>query len=353
MIPELYQIYYASFLLFGVSILIFLYLIGVRLIKLYAEKRRQKFIQNIQDELISILFSGEDVFSETSNLAILKLKDKISENSSRKKHFINLLLELSKSLDGEVRGALGYIYLKCDLLPFSERILFQGSWVEKAITIQVLSQLHIDSAFEFISLFTNDKNILIRREAQIAAVRLGGANCLKFIDDLEVSLSVWQQLRILEELKHQEKTIIPNYKVWFLSKNESVVHFALKLIAEFGHLEALVHFKYIFTTDSIQLRKRLLDTIRKLQIPFFNDEFLRWKNVHDLRLDVIKTLTVTNDNKQKEILPFLESDEYNIFKQALLFFKKNNNAMLDEFLVTHTLTDNQQKILKQVNDPRI
>ncbi len=341
MIPELYQIYYAAFLLFGVSVLIFLYLIGVRLIKLYAEKLRQKFIQTIQDELSSILFSGEDVFSEASNLAISKLKDKISENSSRKKHFINLLLELSKSLDGEVRGAIGYVYLKCDLLPFSERILHHGSWVEKAITIQVLSQLHIDTAFEFISLFTNDENLLIRSEAQIAAVRLGGANCLKFVDDLEVSLSVWQQLRILEELKHQEKTIIPNYKVWFLSGNESVVHFGLKLIAEFGHLEALVHFKYIFKTDSIPLRKRLLNTVRKLQIPFFNKEVLRWKNVPDLRLDVIKTLTVTNDNEQNEILPFLESEEYNIFKESVLFLKKNNQAMLDEFLVRHTLTDNQ------------
>lgn len=301
-----------------------------------------------------MVFSGDLLDSEAMILKIEALKLKVGEEEEHKKILINSLLELSKSLDGESRDVLGYIFDETNMLPFAQKKLEKGSWVEKALTIQVLSRLKVETAFDFVSKYTDFKsNHLVREEAQIAAVRLGGANCLTFIDTLETNLTVWQQLKILEELKRLEIPIVPNYKIWLNSNNVSVVCFALKLIGLFGHFEALVHLKDVILRTELPIRKNILKTLSRLQVPFFNDDIIKWLEIPELQLLVIKTLTVVNDNNDDTLEKYLKTDNQDLFFETAKFFKVNNPSRLEECIDAMTLDDMKMRTLAHVNDKRI
>lgn len=330
------------------------YLVIVRLVKLYKNQLRKIFENKIQEGLVSTVFSGLNPYSDEMENLVLVLKEKFFGDDEKTKLFINQLMSLSRSLDGETQKTLSYIFLKCDLLPFSERKLMTGTWVEKAMTIQVLSQLHIEPAFDFIQKFTDyKKSNLIRQEAQIAAVRLGGGDCLDFINELSSNIPEWQQLRILEELRKLDFPVVPNYKIWLNSKNTSVVVFALKLIGYFGHFEALVHFKDVFKNPKLEVQKELLLSIKKLQIPFHNQDILTFLRSKDLIIPSIETLTVTCDDEQEQLLPFLESEEYDIFKVAIKFFKKNLPEAIIELQNKADLSSMKMSVIAHVNDERI
>lgn len=330
------------------------YLIIVRLYKLYKAQLRKIFENKIQEDLVATLFSGLDPYSSELSDMVLVLKDRFFGDDEKTKLFINQLMDLSKSLDGETKKTLTYVFLKCDLLQFSEKKLMKGSWVERAMTIQILSQLQIEPAFDFIKQFTDyTKNDLIRQEAQIAAVRLGGGDCLDFVNELSTNLSEWQQLRILEELRRLDFPIVPNYKVWLNSENTSVVAFGLKLIGYFGHFEALVHFKDVFKNPNKEVQKELLLSIKKLQIPFHNQDILGFLKSKELIIPSIETLTVTCDEEQDELLPFLETDDYEIFKATVEFFKKNLPKVITELKERADLPEMKIAVLAHVNDERI
>ena len=167
------------------------------------------------------------------------------------------------------------------------------------------------------------------------------------------SLSEWQQLRILEELRRLDFPIVPNYKIWLNSKKPSVVIFGLKLIGYFGHFEALVHFKDVFINPDFGVRKELLLSIKKLQIPFHNKDILMLLKSEDLVILSIETLTVTCDDEQNELLPFLDSENYDVFKVAAQFFKKNLPSVLIELSKTTNLSEMKMLVLAHVNDERI
>ena len=80
--------------------------------------------------------------------------------------------------------------------------------------------------------FTNDKDAMVRMEAQTAMVRMQGYEGLQFFDTLTYPLSEWHQLNLLHLLGSKPLTAETPVFNWLKSVNPTVIQFALKLIAE-------------------------------------------------------------------------------------------------------------------------
>lgn len=52
---------------------------------------------------------------------------------------------------------------------------------------------------------TNSKNEFVRSEAQIAIIYMTGFNGLRFLDVISYPLTLWQQIKLLEQLRLLEK----------------------------------------------------------------------------------------------------------------------------------------------------
>jgi hypothetical protein len=80
---------------------------------------------------------------------------------------------------------------------------------------------------------TNHKYLIVRREVQIALVRLQGLEGLSFLDTLLYSLSNSHQLNLFETLTKFSTSEKPLLTKYLDSANNSVICFALKLVGFF------------------------------------------------------------------------------------------------------------------------
>lgn len=102
-------------------------------------------------------------------------------------------------------------------------------WHRKAGAIQRLAEMQQTKYFVKIYRETNNENSLVRTEAQIAVVKLTGFKGLRFLNIVSHPVSQWQQLSLLNHLQEGEAEE-ERIKQWLLSKNETVVEFALRLV---------------------------------------------------------------------------------------------------------------------------
>lgn len=175
---------------------------------------------------------------------IVKTKDSISGKSAA--NLCTLFEELS--LDKDTFAHFG-----------------SSQWHRKASAIQRLAEMQQTKYLLKIYRETNNQNSLVRTEAQIAVVKLTGFKGLRFLNIVSHPVSQWQQLSLINQLQEGEAEE-DKIKAWLLSKNETVVEFALRLVEIykcFGlHNEAatcLQHSSAVVRTQALHALKEIGD----------------------------------------------------------------------------------------------
>lgn len=139
------------------------------------------------------------------------------------------IVRTKENISGGAAENLRWLYETLDLDRDTLKLFSSDKWHRKACAIQHLAAMQQNKHLVKIYRETNNKNSLIRTEAQIAVVKLTGFKGLRFLSIVSHPVSQWQQLALISQLQEGEIEE-DNIGHWLHSKNDSVVEFALRLI---------------------------------------------------------------------------------------------------------------------------
>lgn len=221
---------YAAIVLFVfVSLILVIIMLLIILHKKSRLKNRRNTTARLEEWLMDVILEN----NEGDNHQFLIPGDimLLLQNRHAKKVLLRELMNVKKSLSGISGDNIEKIYKQLNLKEISLRRVASKHWHIKARGIQELAIMHQQPDNDQLFKLTNDKDLMVRMEAQTAIVRLQGYKGLSFFDNLSFPLSEWHQLNLLFLLAPQPIVAGDGILNWLHSPNATVVQFSLKLIA--------------------------------------------------------------------------------------------------------------------------
>lgn len=205
--------------------------------RLYYKKKTHLYKKRIRHHLevwISELISHE---SEEGAVVPQKFR-RIVKNPVGRQFVIDELVACKKNFTGGTAKNIVALYEQLGLKEYSFFKLGSAKWYIKAKGMQELYLMDQTDTLKRIYKNINNKHELVRMEAQIGVLHMTGFDGLRFLDVVSYPITEWQQIKLLEQLKHSKMTeklgaAIPG---WLQSSNNTVVQFALKLADEYQQL---------------------------------------------------------------------------------------------------------------------
>jgi hypothetical protein len=260
-----------------------------------------------------------------------------AESLMHNRHFRQLMTEelmsTKKSLAGMASENLKHLYQQLQLDKYALANLKSAQWYVKAKAIQELTTMELKDELPKLYRYTNNKNELVRMEAQSAMVQFYGFEGLRFLNVVTYPISEWQQIKLLQQLS-DVAPMDAGIDTWLKSQNSSVVVFALKLARSYhwfqwhdAILACLEHPKPDVRLHAIDcLREIYTDKTAAILVSSFSDE------VPEIQLAIVKTLQSIGS---EENIPFLvdlldyDNNEIRICAaRAIVHLSKNGLAVL-------------------------
>lgn len=242
---------------------------------------------------------------------------------------IDELIKCKKNFSGAVADNIVSLYNKLGLREDSLlKMRNKRKWYLQARGIQELYLMNQKDLLTKIYRETNSANEFVRSEAQIAVINLTGFNGLRFLDVITYPLTLWQQIKLLEQLKlfGKKEDLSDRIPKWLDSKNETVVVFALRLAAEYQQfavrdnvVECLVHPAKLVRTQAIKTLITLSDenTASMLTGYFSKEDF-------DNQVHMLNSLLPIATDEQKDFMIRLLDAPDNIIKVKAAMVLANN-----------------------------
>ena len=191
------------------------------------EKVRQYLLEKYQGLIIDYLF-GDTVSAEF---------DTIASDEFGRQILVDQMIDVSVNLKGDAEEKLRKLYITLGLDKDSIRKANSRQWHKKIKGFRELAFMEIRSANDAIYEALNSGNEILRMEAQIALVRLSDDNPFEFLYHLERPFSLWEQIT-LHDLLVQHDMMVPAFRQWLGSPNDTIIMFALRMIREFKQVDA-------------------------------------------------------------------------------------------------------------------
>jgi hypothetical protein len=218
-------------LLIGSLCILIIFLLIFMLFFLYNKRRNEKQYEKwrlIAGLLIrKAVFYDDEVNTETS-IPLTARAEKLMHNKHFRQLMTGELILTKKSVAGIAADNLKYLYQQLHLDKYALENLKSNYWYVKAKAIQELTLMGPKDVLPKLYRYTNNKNELVRMEAQSAAVQFYGFEGLRFLNVITYPISEWQQIKLLQQLV-QAPPMDVSIDRWLKSGNSSVVVFALKL----------------------------------------------------------------------------------------------------------------------------
>lgn len=208
------------------SVLLLCYMIFVLFVKNLRRARYQRLDALCNNLINQVVF--EDIEQEFKVPYKIKL---LLTTRSFQKIFTEKIISAIKSFSGESVLKLRNLYLQLQLDVFLYENIKSKQLHIKAKAIQEIGVLKLENMHQHVFKLTNNKNELIRAEAQISIIKLVGADGLSFLNTLTRPISEWYQIILLREISYLKDKNFNGIDLWLRSKNHTVVIFALKLVS--------------------------------------------------------------------------------------------------------------------------
>ncbi|SDD96548.1 HEAT repeat domain-containing protein [Niabella drilacis] len=246
----------------------FAVLIVVLLILIYWNlyKRKQAFFRPESFRMGFELWVSKLVLEDTQ-IPASRIPAKFAKHLKQrdKRQFaLNSLIELKKSVAGTVGDKVVALYLELGFKADSIEKLDSPVWYKKVKGINELSVMKQEDMNARIFKLTNNRNKYIRREAQAAMFNFYGFRGLRFLNVLTHSLSDWQQLNLIEQLRPLDPEPIPGLSNWLYSDNNTVVVFALKLAEIYQCFEVHDEVVSCLTHEREEVRGQAAKTLKEI-----------------------------------------------------------------------------------------
>ncbi len=291
---------FAIIFLSGIVSILLIYTLFYLIVKNKGDSVKGKW-QNIINILIeTCLFSDEGAEAIVIPSGIQKLL----KRKSFRLVLTEELMKAKKSFSGSAGDNLLCLYQQLNLRESSLEKLNSKLWYIKATGIQELASMNQKEDLYKIYELADDKNELVRMEAQLAVVQLSGFDGLKFLDHLSYPLSEWQQIKLLAELPGTHQSSTASISGWLQSGFSSVVLFSLKLIASYQHFELYSAVKQCLSHPEEKVRLQAILTIQEICTEETASELITTYYSENL-YNKLQILRVLKQIGTREILPFL------------------------------------------------
>ncbi len=220
-------------LLLGSSVILII-ILRSRIIKTRKIHLQVKYKEDFEGLLTAFIFEEEEYAADSDNYKnFVKQLTTNARNELKREVLVATILLLHRDFKGAPEQRLVKLYADVGLQHYAFKVIKYGSWYEKAFEFTELGQMQVENGLPLVLEYVNHYSTTLREEAQFAAVRMGGVENMRFLQTLRVSISEWQQTRIMQELDLFPLDQIPSFYYLLDAKNASIVIFGLKLIAKY------------------------------------------------------------------------------------------------------------------------
>lgn len=216
--------------------------------------------------MISNFLFYEDDASNLEKIEYFNLKLEIREllkDDFNRKVLVEVLLDLQKDITGDAAHRLSKLYRNLGLHLDAFDRLKSRRWEVISRGILELTQLHVDEAYGFIKKFINHRRGVIRQQAQLATVSLKHEGINYFLDTNKYRISEWQQLKLLDEIRHLEDFEPPRFRAWLTSGNKDVVLLSIRLIKFYKQNDANASLIELVKHKNSQIRIEAIECIKE------------------------------------------------------------------------------------------
>jgi len=301
------------------------------------KERQSEFIaREVKESIYPFLFSDDD-FNQGVPYQLLNTRFK-------RKVVTRTLLKLDRELLGEVKHKLKAVYHQFNLIKDSRSKVASSKWHKKVQGIQEVSQMEVDNAMEVIIPYLNNQHSILRKEAQLAFLKMKGFDGLKILNDFPFTLSPWQQLVWLEAIQQFKTEPKFEFETWLNSDNDSVVSFSLKLIRVFNRSEQIESILPLLKHHNELVRKEAIEVIGETGAFQARDSFFETLNqkeeTSENKVAIIKTFKNIGLPEDVEKFLGLINEEGNHYVNLELFksayeLSGQDGSIFDELLKEH------------------
>jgi hypothetical protein len=281
-------------------------------------KKRHYFYTNSINKHLEVWITHIILEETTEGIQLPPKFYRILQNKMARQLAIDELIKCKKNFSGTVADTLVELYMQLGLKADSLKKIKSRQWHIKARGIQELYLMDQIDVLKTIYKNTNNKYEFVRMEAQTGVIHLTGFSGLRFLDVISYPLTEWQQLKLLEQLRltSKKEDLADGIAGWLLSKNDTVVIFALKLADEYQQfaiadkvVHCLVHPHEKVRIQAIKTMVRLADQrTPSILLGYFRKE--RFMN----RALMLDALTHLATEEHADFLVSLLEDPNNIIK---------------------------------------
>jgi hypothetical protein len=321
-------------LMIGVKVLAVCILIIVSVIYIYLWIKKKYYLSLKTLSLNLEAWLSEIVMEDVADVSLIPGKIRWALKSKYARQFIiDELVRFKKSISGEASARISLLYEQLQLKNDSIHKLKSARWHIRAKGIQELYIMKADDALSLIFPLTNSHNDYVRMEAQTGVVYLTGFDGLRFLDNLTLPLTEWQQIKLLEQLRQAKNKsgLAANISRWLQSDNDTVVVFALKLAGEYQVFEVIQQIKTLLDNAPEKVRREAIIVLIKFAeddlLPFLL-EILSRESIRNQLLILDALAESVNESEEGKLIGLLDHPD-NLIKlhAAMSLVKCSDNGI--------------------------
>ena len=300
------------------ALLAIVYFVAVFVIrnKIGKKTRRTKEKKIEFSPMISEFLFYEDTNKKEEKKNYLDLKIRIRElikNSFDRKVLIEVLLDLRKDLSGQSQEVLLELYVDLGLHNDSYEKLNSRHWPIISKGILELTAMNVTESYGMILNLINHRNGTIRKQAELAIVNLKEEGISFFLDNTKFKISEWQQLKLLDVLRHKENFTPPKFSLWLTSNNTHVVLFSLRLIKYYKQSDARKSIVTLLKHKNNAIKLEAIECVKEFYIleSLITLKLIYWKSNTGVKITILDAIGEIGEREDIEFLKMVAVREKN------------------------------------------
>ncbi|MGB3145142.1 MAG: hypothetical protein WBB24_13645 [Maribacter sp.] len=266
----------------------------------------------------------EDSNNKEEKKNYLDLKIQIRElikDSFDRKILTEILLDLRKDLSGQSQEVLLKLYVDLGLHHDAYDKLTSLRWPTISKGILELTAMNVSESYGMILKLINHRNGTIRKQAELAIVNLKEEGISFFLDNTKYKISEWQQLKLLDVLRHKENFTPPQFSLWLTSNNTHVVLFSLRLIKYYKQSDAIKSIVTLLKHKNNSIKMEAIDCTKEFYVfeGLATLKLIYWKSNMGVKIAILDAIGEIGSNDDLEFLKIAAQKEkiHNIKSKVL------------------------------------
>ncbi|MDM9631768.1 HEAT repeat domain-containing protein [Robiginitalea aurantiaca] len=253
-----------------------------------------------------LLEQTESASENESDLLWMKMEIRqLLKNPVDRGVITEIILEVQREALPATRSRISELYQHFDLHDQPLRHLESRKWDKVSRAISELTEMQVSQAYDAIKEHINSKNSIVRKQAQLATIRLKEEGIKYFLDTARFPISQWQQVRIMEILTSKSAYTPPSFRNWLISENQDVVLFSLRLIRVFKQADAQQALLMFLHHKSERIQIAALECIGDFRyVPARNALIACFENATaEIKIHILSTLETIGNSRD---IPWLQ-----------------------------------------------